>query len=89
MPVNDLQQEVKAHKAHVQALEAKLASAAIPAVSTTNEDAVKDAASLRLYEDITELLIANVKVIEGGKNGKETIYHCVQTHGARSESIHA
>jgi len=54
-----------------------------PAVSTTPEEAEKDAASLKLYEDLTDLGILNVKVVQG-KNGKEYTFNCIQTVGSRS-----
>lgn len=55
------------------------------AISTTPEEADKDAASLKLYEDLTDLGIMNVKIVQG-KNGKEYTFNCIQTVGGRSRS---
>jgi hypothetical protein len=54
------------------------------AVFTTPEEAEKDAKAIRLYEDLTELNISNVK-IKPGKYGKEVVFNCVQTVDKRSE----
>ncbi|WVR08905.1 hypothetical protein IAU60_005964 [Kwoniella sp. DSM 27419] len=52
-------------------------------VSTTPEEAEKDAKSLALYEDLTMLNIANVK-IKQGKAGSETTFNCIISIDGRS-----
>jgi hypothetical protein len=64
-------------------------AAAVAATSTRSpEEIEKDDASLRIYEDLTELQIVNVKV-KHGKAGKEVTLNCLHTNkaAARSESI--
>jgi hypothetical protein len=52
-----------------------------------SEESEIDNACLRLYEDLTELNVANVKIKDGGKSGKEIVFNCIQTHAGKSESI--
>ncbi|WRT69248.1 uncharacterized protein IL334_006232 [Kwoniella shivajii] len=52
-------------------------------VSTTPEEAAKDAASLALYEDLTLLNIANVK-IKPAKVGKDETFNCVMAVNGQS-----
>ncbi|WWC72926.1 uncharacterized protein I206_106890 [Kwoniella pini CBS 10737] len=51
--------------------------------STNPEEAAKDAASLALYEDLTLLQIANVK-IKPARIGKEEIFNCILSVDGRS-----
>jgi len=54
--------------------------------STTMEESAKDAACLRLYEEMTDLGIVGVKIKEDAKTGKEVIFNCISTYNAKSES---
>lgn len=84
------------YKAEVEASQKLLASrsnglaASTSAVEPvdTKEDSLKDSACLRLYEDILELAILNVKIKEGkcGPKDKEYTFTCIQTVGKRSKS---
>ncbi len=74
---------------HSRSLQAAAKSGSAPSlaasVSTTREEAEKDVQSLKLYEDMTDLNIMNVKIKSGGKNGKEVTFNCVQTVEGRSK----
>jgi hypothetical protein len=50
-----------------------------------SEESEIDNACLRLYEDLTELNVANVKIKDGGKSGKEIVFNCIQTHAGKSK----
>ena len=88
-----LEKEYKAEQQHSQSLQSQLSSkppsssTIAAAVSTSPGEAEKDAACLRLYEDLSELCVANVKVNDAGKAGKDVTFNCVQTRGPRSESL--
>jgi hypothetical protein len=62
-------------------------AAAEPAESREDEARI-DQASLRLYEDLADLSIANVRMKDGryGGKDKEYTFTCVQTVGKQSES---
>lgn len=60
-------------------------TASTSAISINPEEAEKDAASLKLYEDITDLNITSVK-IKPAKGGKDVVFNCVQTVEGRSAS---
>ena len=85
-----LEREIKAEVEHSRSLQAAAKSGGAPSlaasVSTTPEEAEKDAQSLKLYEDMTDLNIMNVKIKSGGNNGKEVTFNCVQTVEGRSKS---
>ncbi|WVN87828.1 uncharacterized protein L203_103023 [Cryptococcus depauperatus CBS 7841] len=83
----NLEREYKAEVEHSRSLQA---SSKIPAsaptttaLSNTPEEAEKDAASLGLYEDLTLLNIANVK-IKPGRYGKERTFNCVMSVNGQS-----
>ncbi|ORX39279.1 hypothetical protein BD324DRAFT_619116 [Kockovaella imperatae] len=87
--LTSLDKDYKAEQDHSRSLQAQLQAAKSGtklshSVSTTPDEAEKDAASLRLYEDMTEMAIVNVKVEHGGKGGKEIIYNCIQTREGKS-----
>lgn len=75
---------MRAEKEHSRSLKAK----AEHDVGTTAdpEESAKDNESLKLYEDLTDLSIANVK-IKSGKGGKEVTFNCIQTIEGRSMDI--
>ena len=88
--MHSLDKEYKAEQEHSKALQAQIlavrsGSKLAQSVSTTPDDAEKDVASLRLYEDLTEMAIVNVKIEHGGKGGKEIIYNCIHTREGKSE----
>ena len=89
-PVSSLEREYRAEVEHSRALQSstKTAPSALAAstgpIATDDEEAAKDAESLKLYEDLSELAITNVK-IKHGKGGKEVTFTCVQTVEGRSE----
>ncbi len=89
-PVSSLERECKAEVEHSRSLQAAAksgpAASLAASVSTTPEEADKDSQSLKLYEDMTDLNIMNVKIKSGGKNGKEVTFNCVQTVEGRSAS---
>jgi len=58
--------------------------AASTTIGSSSEESAKDAASLRLYEDITDLNIVNVTITENPKKGKEILFNCIQTHAGKS-----
>ncbi|OCF32395.1 hypothetical protein I316_05820 [Kwoniella heveanensis BCC8398] len=82
--IAQITREYKAEVEHSRTLQAsssgKGTSAAptqsIGDFSATPEEAAKDAKSLALYEDLTLLNIANVK-IKSTKNGDETTFNCI------------
>ena len=84
-----MEREFKAEVEHSRSLQASTRSAPTPSlsasVSVDPEEAEKDAQSLKIYEDITDLCITNVKVKSGGKNGKDVTFNCIQTVDNRSE----
>jgi len=55
---------------------------------TMVEDSAKDAAIIRLYEELTDLGILHVKIKEDAKTGKEMIFNCIATYNAKSEFSH-
>lgn len=55
-------------------------------MSNASEESDKDHRSLKLYEDLSDLSIINVK-IKTGANGEEVSYNCVQTVEGRSKLI--
>ncbi|CAD6574243.1 MAG: hypothetical protein TREMPRED_001069 [Tremellales sp. Tagirdzhanova-0007] len=83
-----LEREIKAEVEHSRLLQATAKAGGAPSlaasISTTPEEAEKDAQSLKLYEDMTDLNIMNVKIKQGAKNGKEVTFNCVQTVEGRS-----
>ncbi|EIW65816.1 hypothetical protein TREMEDRAFT_66185 [Tremella mesenterica DSM 1558] len=82
--ISQLERDYKAEVAHSRSLQASSNRNPLAAsVSTTPEEADKDAQSLKLYEDLTDLNITNVK-IKTGKAGKEVTFICVQTVEGRS-----
>ena len=85
-----LEREYKAEVKHSQNLQASRSGTA-PAAGVvggiTPEEAAKDAACLRLYEDLSDLSVPNVKIRDTGKAGKEIVYNCIQTYAGRSELI--
>ncbi|WWC63847.1 uncharacterized protein I303_106452 [Kwoniella dejecticola CBS 10117] len=54
-----------------------------PSYSTNPEEAAKDAASLALYEDLTLIQIANVK-IKPARIGNEEVFNCILSADGRS-----
>ncbi|KAK1922717.1 hypothetical protein DB88DRAFT_496076 [Papiliotrema laurentii] len=82
-----LEREYKAEVKHSQNLQASRSGTA-PAAGVvggiTPEEAAKDAACLRLYEDLSDLSVPNVKIRDTGKAGKEIVYNCIQTYAGRS-----
>jgi hypothetical protein len=52
---------------------------------TTVEESAKDAAIIRLYEELTDLGIVNVRIKEDAKTGKEMVFNCIATYNAKSE----
>lgn len=87
--VAELQKQVEDEVKFSRQLQAQAKSATSGAAPTTiggsSEESAKDAASLRLYEDITDLNIVNVTITENPKRGKEIVFNCIQTHGGKSE----
>lgn len=96
-PVTSLEREYKAEVEHSRSLQASKASgsgsgssaaAAQPSAASLSipEEAEKDQQAIRLYEDLTDLNISNVKV-RPAKHGKEVVFNCVQTVDKRSERL--
>lgn len=90
-PVSSLEREFQAEVEHSRSLQASAKSngalTLAASVSTTPEEAEKDVQSLKLYEDMTDLNIMNVKIKSGGKNGKEVTFNCIQTVEGRSACL--
>ncbi|WVQ93044.1 hypothetical protein IAU59_000108 [Kwoniella sp. CBS 9459] len=93
--IAQLQREYKAEVEHSRSLQAaagKGTSSSAPAgpssaintnTNTMSEEAAKDAKSLALYEDLTMLNIANVK-IKSTKIGDETTFNCILSMDGQS-----
>ncbi|GFZ47185.1 hypothetical protein JCM24511_04928 [Saitozyma sp. JCM 24511] len=92
--ITSLEREYKAEVEHSRSLQASKASgsgsgssaaAAQPSAASLSipEEAEKDQQAIRLYEDLTDLNISNVKV-RPAKHGKEVVFNCVQTVDKRS-----
>lgn len=88
-----MKQDFEAEVKRSQALQAtaKLSSSTSTAPAASGpvpEELEKNEASLRLYEDFTDLQIYNVQIKQGEKKGsKETTYNCVQTVDGHSQSF--
>lgn len=80
-----LQQTINARPSAAAGAEAASSSAAGSSAQASQEQE-KDAQSLRLYEDLTDLAIVDVKIRQE-RSGKEVIYNCVQTTDKRSTSL--
>ena len=85
-----LDKDYRAEQEHSRSLQAELqasksGSKLAQSVSTTPDEAEKDAQCLRLYEDLTDICVVSVKVEQGGKGGKEVVFNCIHTVGGRSE----
>lgn len=88
-PDVQLKQELKAEIEHSKAASKLSASTSAAPAQTAQlpEEVEKNEASLRLYEDLTDLQIYNVHLKHGEKkSSKETTYNCVQTIDGRSKS---
>lgn len=84
--VSTVEKEYKFEMEQHSRLQSSSRTPAVTSVSTTPEEAAKDAASLKLYEDLTDLQIVSVKIVEG-KQGKEITFNCLQTVGERSKLL--
>lgn len=85
----------KMYKAEVEASQKLLASrsgtsapATVAESGTAKEESVKDAAIIRLYEDMSDLCILEVRIKDGkfGPKDKEYTFSCIQTVGKNSTS---
>ncbi|RSH95076.1 hypothetical protein EHS25_000162 [Saitozyma podzolica] len=90
--ITSLEREYKAEVEHSRSLQASKASGSSSGASVAQtsaasssipEEAEKDQQAIRLYEDLTDLNISNVKV-RPAKHGKEVVFNCVQTVDKRS-----
>ena len=79
--VTTAEKELKAETEFSRKLQASKGSGAGALV----EDSAKDAACLRLYEEMMDLGIVGVKIKEDAKAGKEVIFNCISTYNAKSE----
>ncbi len=79
----DYETEVRLSK---EAAQKRSTSTATAAPSVSPEDQAKDAALIKLYEDLTNLTIPSIRFKEGGA-GQEVTFVCVQTMDRRSERL--
>jgi len=90
----DLQQEIKISKAALAESQKQAAAMSkmtkSPAVNTSAKDVAADREQneqiIKLYEDLTNLMVPKVNIVKGG-NGEEVTFVCIQTVDGRSESI--
>jgi hypothetical protein len=89
----DLEQEIKISKAALAESQRQAAAMSkmtkSPGVSTSAKDVAADREQneqiIKLYEDMTNLMVPKVNLVRGG-NGEEVTFVCVQTIDGRSES---
>ncbi|KAK4689382.1 hypothetical protein P7C73_g745, partial [Tremellales sp. Uapishka_1] len=79
--ITHLEKELATEVALAKSLQTK--SKATDPVTSQSEESEKDDLTMKLYEDMTDLNIMNVRV-KPGRYGKEVTFNCVQSVGKRS-----
>lgn len=87
----DLQQEIKISKAALaesQRQAAAMSKLSNPTTATSAKDVAADKEQneqvIKLYEDLTNLMVPKVNIVKGG-NGEEVTFVCIQTVEGRSK----